>query len=569
MKKLFFKLTAALFVLILIEIGRINAQSPDPKLVAHWHMDEGSGTTVYDASGKGHHGTITGSSTEWDWVEGIQGNALYFNGSVPGPYGFPWASFPYILISYDPDFVFGTGSFTLEVWAKLKEILNQGYGEIILGTNWNAARAVVIGFGIDPYNYQLPKFQVLSGSGNEIMGQEKAEFNKWYHLVGVRNTDIDKIQIYVNGELAGEKEDISGSLPSTHWSISGQYTWVGKVHGCFHGIIDEVAIYRRVLTAQEILEHYQQFTNRPPIANAGPDQTVECTSCCATEVTLDGTESTDPDGDPLTYHWTWNGNETTGSTSTITLPLGTTTVFLVVNDGKVDSEPSSVDITITDSTPPEINVSVIPEELWPPNHRMVDIAVNVMVNDVCDPEPSWKLLSITCNEDPGKKHSPDIMGQELETPDVEFQLRATRLGVGEGRIYVITYEATDVSGNSATADDTVWVPHSQGKLKKVNAFANVEIKPESFELFQNNPNPFNSETTISYALPEPSHVSLVIYNVAGAKILTLIDSEENAGYHYLTWDGKDCQSREVSAGIYICRIKAGTYQKTIQILLLK
>jgi hypothetical protein len=86
---------------------------------------------------------------------------------------------------------------------------------------------------------------------------------------------------------------------------------------------------------------------RPPIADAGPDQTVYVIPpATMAMVTLDGSGSYDPDGDPLTYNWTWGGNAAHGVKPTIELPLGTTTITLVVNDGKVDSEPDSVDVTI-------------------------------------------------------------------------------------------------------------------------------------------------------------------------------------------------------------------------------
>jgi hypothetical protein len=113
--------------------------------------------------------------------------------------------------------------------------------------------------------------------------------------------------------------------------------------------------------------------NNPPIADAGPDQIVECTSTCLTEVTMDGSGSYDPDGDILTYHWTWGAHEAFGPSPTVSLPLGTTTIVCVVHDGQATSMPDSVNITIVDTTPPEISVNIQPEQLWPPNHKMVEV----------------------------------------------------------------------------------------------------------------------------------------------------------------------------------------------------
>ena len=100
----------------------------------------------------------------------------------------------------------------------------------------------------------------------------------------------------------------------------------------------------------------QVVGNQPPTADAGSDRTVEVGSGCMGTVTLNGSGSSDPDGDQLTYTWTWDGNSATDVSPTIQLPLGTFTITLVVNDGTVDSDPDTVDITVVDTTPPGVEV---------------------------------------------------------------------------------------------------------------------------------------------------------------------------------------------------------------------
>jgi len=97
--------------------------------------------------------------------------------------------------------------------------------------------------------------------------------------------------------------------------------------------------------------------NQPPVADAGPDQTVEQSSATGAEVKLDGSDSNDPDGDALTYEWTWDGGSAVGVNPTVILPPGLTTVTLTVSDGQL-SDTDTVDINVVDTTPPEVEVIV-------------------------------------------------------------------------------------------------------------------------------------------------------------------------------------------------------------------
>jgi hypothetical protein len=83
------------------------------------------------------------------------------------------------------------------------------------------------------------------------------------------------------------------------------------------------------------------------------------------------------------------------------------------------------------------------------------------------------------------------------------------------------------------------------------------LKAESLTLAQNSPNPFNPVTSITFALPEASSVKLVIFNLQGQRVRTLISGHMHAGTHSVVWNGMDAQGRAVASGLYLYRLTDG------------
>ncbi|RMD91624.1 MAG: T9SS C-terminal target domain-containing protein [Calditrichaeota bacterium] len=82
-------------------------------------------------------------------------------------------------------------------------------------------------------------------------------------------------------------------------------------------------------------------------------------------------------------------------------------------------------------------------------------------------------------------------------------------------------------------------------------------------------NPFNPETLIRFNLPKPAHVKLTIYNLLGQKIRVLLDEYKPAGFHKVSWDGRDQHGFLAPSGLYLYRIKAGEFEKTLKMILLR
>jgi hypothetical protein len=94
--------------------------------------------------------------------------------------------------------------------------------------------------------------------------------------------------------------------------------------------------------------------------------------------------------------------------------------------------------------------------------------------------------------------------------------------------------------------------------------AQILIIPESFELSTAYPNPFNPTTTLSFAIPIDSKVSLSIYNMQGREVSTLIDANMDAGYHSIVWD-----ANSYASGVYFVKMMAGEFVNIQKLMLIK
>ena len=93
--------------------------------------------------------------------------------------------------------------------------------------------------------------------------------------------------------------------------------------------------------------------------------------------------------------------------------------------------------------------------------------------------------------------------------------------------------------------------------------------PTQYNLAQNYPNPFNPQTSISYDLPNDSKVELVIFNILGEKVATLVDEYQTAGSYNVTWYGTSDGGKTVASGVYFYRLNTGDYVKSMKMSLMK
>ncbi|MGD8579844.1 MAG: multicopper oxidase domain-containing protein, partial [Lysobacterales bacterium] len=144
-----------------------------------------------------------------------------------------------------------------------------------------------------------------------------------------------------------------------------------------------------------------------------------------------------------------------------TFPLGLTVVTWSATDESGNTGSDTQNVTIQDTTPPDISVEVSPDQLWAPNHKMVKVTAIVEAADICDANPLVTLLSVVSNEDDNGLGDGDTNNDIVIVDDLTVRLRAERSGKGVDRVYTLTYQAEDASGNTSTAEATVTVPHEQ------------------------------------------------------------------------------------------------------------
>ncbi|MHC4569094.1 MAG: LamG domain-containing protein, partial [Planctomycetota bacterium] len=198
-------------------------------LVAHWKLDEGSGTTAVDATGNGHDGTLIGDP---QWVVGYSDGGLQFAGSPDK-----------VDIPHSPD-LNPENEFTVSVWANL-DPAGSGHRSPVTSRDDGPQRGYII--------YCTPantwQFWTGTGSGWDSAGSPAVALGEWTHVAATYSGGAKKL--YINGELAGEST--TTMPPNTAQVLRiGAGATEGDGNYFFVGTIDDVRIYDHALTEAEI-----------------------------------------------------------------------------------------------------------------------------------------------------------------------------------------------------------------------------------------------------------------------------------------------------------------------------
>jgi hypothetical protein len=152
-----------------------------------------------------------------------------------------------------------------------------------------------------------------------------------------------------------------------------------------------------------------------------------------------------------------------GNDALALFPLGPTPVLWTAQDDSGNQDTDTQIVTIEDTTPPELELSLSDTVLWAPNHKPVTITATAVATDICDANPEVTLVSVTSNEPDNGRGDGNTTDDIVIVDEFTFTLRAERSGRGGGRVYTVTYQAEDDSGNVTQRQAIVTVPKSMKK----------------------------------------------------------------------------------------------------------
>lgn len=225
-------------------------------LVAYWNFDEGKGSIARDCSGKGNDAKIHGA----EWAKGIKGNALKFGGFISD------------YVDCGNGASLDTKTVSIEAWIK-RDIIDQRQAIYVDEIPDELDAKHFLWLEIHSSNRLL----LLFGDGEKALDKYSTntiEDTKWHHIVCIRDDANKRVTFFIDGvQDAGGWQNYEGNVISK----GSLRMFIGKSNvpnfPCpFFGLIDELRIYNRVLSPEEIIVHYQE--NKPRVPSE-PQKTAE------------------------------------------------------------------------------------------------------------------------------------------------------------------------------------------------------------------------------------------------------------------------------------------------------
>ena len=188
-----------------------------------------------------------------------------------------------------------------------------------------------------------------------------------------------------------------------------------------------------------------------------------------------------------------------------------------------------------------------------------EAATGIIVSDTLSPRVTYLADSTThgtCTYSNGILTCTIPRLEPFEEARIRVIARADSIGIAINKAR-ITSSTLDFNPLNNTDFDTTYV-------RLLTAIGSHFDIPTEFQLYQNYPNPFNPSTTITYKIPNANHITLMVYDVLGREVATLVNELKQPGKYEVQWDAKN-----FSSGLYFYRMAAGTFVETKKLLLLR
>ncbi|MGE5362661.1 MAG: LamG-like jellyroll fold domain-containing protein [Bacteroidota bacterium] len=499
-------------------------------------------------------------------VKKIPGNALVFDGSDDR-----------VEIPYSA--ALNTPVFTVEFWAKVSGADGVPRG-VVTSRVFDGSACNGYGFYADQSN----KWQFYVGDGSaswtSVSSASTVSNNTWTHIAGT--FDGTALKLYVNGKLSGST-DVAGTYkPNTSNVLrigSSGDTFESPAY-YMNGAVDEVRIWNKVRTAQEISDNmtvpqlpaseglsayyrFDQFTgsqlkdicqgaNNGTLLNAGPESWVSSYAM----VVPSASAATDLGETSFTAHWS--------APAFGTAPVS---YLLEVDDNADFSSPVAGYNKLNVGNVTSYNVTGL--ESGKVYHYRVSAAgdagqgVGASSNEIILDKLLPVELAVFTAEAAG--NDADIKWQTAsEISNYGFDIERRSSGSEWKSIGFVKGNGTSNSTHDYSFRDK---NPGQGKfgyrLKqidndgKITIYPAVEVElqnvPEDFVVYQNYPNPFNPSTKIRYGLPFSGSVRITLFNVLGEKVTELLNTVKDAGFYEVAWNASDMPS-----GIYFYSVNAAS-----------
>ena len=552
------------------EILALDAEQPSAGLVAYYPLN-GNAT---DASGNANNGTLN-NVVATSGRFGQSNTACLFGGFYnPGS----------IVVPNSASLQFSTSA-TFSTWIKLTSTAgNDSYGNYSANgamTLWakDAEGSGAVGI-IDFQDTTRVRFDlggVAISRADTMPWVPRSSFsaNQWNHVVWV--LQANQYAVYLNGSLvARHNATITFSTMNSRALLFGRFSdnWTP-----LNGAMDEARVYKRALSDSEVsaLYHENGGPSIGPIAYFPFTGNAADSSLHGNDCTVNGATLTTDRFGRLNSAYQFNGSTSfIGTTNPTSLPISNdprSVSLWVFEDGPNATQKTQCVVFwgTTYSTGESFGLEVEGNPLSPKPRipYFVGWGQDMLGNTTLN-LGQWYHLVMTYDGTTGNIYLNNVLDASSALA-LNTVLNADGLMIGkispnggnhsffngridDVRIYNRVIDTSEISA----------LYHQGGWPNVTSAREGTSGVPALYSLGQNYPNPFNPSTTISYALPARSHVTLSVFNVLGQKVADLVDAEKEAGSHTAMFDGT-----RLTSGVYFYRIQAGSFIEAKKLVLTK